>query len=84
MQAELLTKNYDYTLPEGYIATTPVYPRDEAKLLVYERDTDTITHTSFKHLLDFIPKACDIFLNDTRVMNSDISTVFKGKCTRFE
>jgi len=72
MQAELLTKNYDYTLPEGYIATSPVYPRDEAKLLVYKRDTDTITHTKFKHLLDFIPEDCDIFLNDTRVIKARI------------
>jgi len=72
MQAELLTKNYDYTLPLGYIATTPIYPRDEAKLLIYERDTDTITHTKFKHLLDFIPKECDIFLNDTRVIKARI------------
>ena len=72
MQAELLTKNYDYTLPEGFIATTPVHPRDHAKLLVYHRETDTITHTTFKHLLDFIPKECDIFLNDTRVIKARI------------
>jgi len=72
MSAELLTKNYDYTLPEGYIATSPVYPRDNAKLLVYDRQTDTITHTTFKHLLDFVPKACDVFLNDTRVIKARI------------
>jgi len=70
--AELLTKNYDYTLPEGFIATTPVHPRDHAKLLVYDRETDTITHTTFQHLLDFLPKECDIFLNDTRVIKARI------------
>jgi len=69
---ELLTKNYDYTLPEGYIATTPVHPRDQAKLLVYDRETDTVTHTTFKYLLDFLPKECDIFLNDTRVIKARI------------
>jgi len=72
MSSELLTKNYDYELPEGFIATTPVHPRDHAKLLVYNRKTDTITHTTFKHLLDFIPKNCDIFLNDTRVIKARI------------
>jgi len=72
MSSELLTKNYDYELPEGFIATTPVQPRDHAKLLVYDRKTDTITHTTFKHLLDFIPKDCDIFLNDTRVIKARI------------
>jgi len=72
MNTELLTKNYDYELPEGFIATTPVHPRDHAKLLVYDRKTDTITHTTFKHLLDFVPKECDVFLNDTRVIKARI------------
>ncbi len=72
MNTELLTKNYDYELPKGFIATTPVHPRDHAKLLVYDRKTDTITHTTFKHLLDFLPKECDVFLNDTRVIKARI------------
>ena len=72
MSSELLTKNYDYELPEGFIATSPVHPRDHAKLLVYDRKTDTVTHTTFQHLLDFIPKECDIFLNDTRVIKARI------------
>jgi len=72
MNEELLTKNYDYDLPEELIASTPVYPRDHAKLLVYDRKTDTITHTIFKHLLDFIPKGCEVFLNDTRVIKARI------------
>ena len=72
MSSELLTKNYNYELPEGFIATTPVHPRDHAKLLVYDRKTDTITHTTFKHLLDFIPEDCDIFLNDTRVIKARV------------
>ena len=72
MSNDLLTKSYDYTLPEGFIATTPVHPRDHAKLLVYDRKTDTITHTTFKYLLDFVPKACDVFLNDTRVIKARI------------
>ena len=70
MSLDLLTKHYDYTLPEGFIATVPVHPRDHAKLLVYERKTDTITHTTFKHLLEYVPKECDIFLNDTRVIKA--------------
>ena len=72
MLSELLTKNYDYELPEGFIATSPVHPRDHAKLLVYDRKTDTVTHTTFKHLLDFVPKECDVFLNDTRVIKARI------------
>ena len=72
MSLDLFTENYDYELPEGFIATTPIYPRDHAKLLVYDRKKDTITHTTFQHLLDFIPKECDVFLNDTRVIKARI------------
>ncbi len=72
MNPELLTESYYYELPDGFIATSPVYPRDHAKLLVYERKTDTITHTTFKDLLNFIPQECDIFLNDTRVIKARI------------
>jgi len=72
MSLDQFTKNYDYVLPEGFIATSPIYPRDHAKLLVYDRQTDTITHTTFQHLLDFVPKTCDIFLNDTRVIKARI------------
>ena len=67
-----LTSSYDYHLPEGHIATTPVHPRDHAKLLVYDRKSDTVTHTIFAKLLDYLPKACDVFLNDTRVIKARI------------
>ncbi len=71
MSAELLTESYAYDLPEGLIASEPVYPRDSAKLLVYDRKTDTVTHTTFRHLLEFLPE-CDVFLNDTRVIKARI------------
>ena len=71
MSAELLTESYDYALPERLIATQPVHPRDSAKLLVYNRTDGSVTHTTFKHLLDFLPE-CSVFLNDTRVIKARI------------
>ena len=78
----LLTQSYDYTLPEGFIPNTPVYPRDEAKLLVYDRKSDSITHSQFKHILDFIPSECEIFLNDTRVIKARIFGTKEVKATK--
>jgi len=72
MSKDLLTQSYDYILPPEYIATSPIQPRDHAKLLVYDKRTDTITHTTFKYLLDFLPKECEVFLNDTRVIKARI------------
>ena len=67
---ELRTEAYDYDLPEGFIATEPARPADTARLLVYDRTTDTITHTTFRHLLDFVPTGTHVFLNDTRVIKA--------------
>jgi len=72
MKEELLTSSYDYALPAHLIAQTPVYPRDQAKLLVYSRETDTLTHTTFEHFIDYLPKECDVFLNDTKVIKARI------------
>jgi S-adenosylmethionine:tRNA ribosyltransferase-isomerase len=68
----LKTSSYDYNLPQELIATYPVTPADEAKLLVYDTLQDTITHTTFKHLLDFIPTNTEIFFNDTKVIKARI------------
>ena len=64
--------SYDYALPKHLIANAPIYPREAAKLLVYERATGHITHTTFAHLLEFIPKDCIIALNNTRVLKARI------------
>ncbi|MEA3512101.1 MAG: tRNA preQ1(34) S-adenosylmethionine ribosyltransferase-isomerase QueA [Campylobacterota bacterium] len=68
----LKTSSYNYILPERLIATYPITPADEAKLLVYDKTSKTITHTTFKYLLDFIPKDTKIFFNDTKVIKARI------------
>jgi len=70
MNKELLTASYDFTLPSELIATHPAHPRDHAKLLVYNRETDTITHTYFYDLEKFIPKKCALIFNDTKVIKA--------------
>jgi len=72
MNRDLLTSSYDYELPRELIAYSPAKPADSAKLLVYDRKKDTITHTVFKNILDFIPKDSAIFLNDTKVIKARI------------
>ncbi len=67
---ELLTSSYDFHLPDELIANYPANPRDSAKLLVYDRATDTITHTHFYDLEKFIPKDCALIFNDTKVIKA--------------
>ena len=68
----LKTSSYDYTLPKELIATHPVHPADSARLLVYNRRDNSITHSTFKNLLDFLPDDISIFLNDTKVIKARI------------
>ncbi|MFT5835176.1 MAG: S-adenosylmethionine:tRNA ribosyltransferase-isomerase [Sulfurimonas sp.] len=69
-RAELLTSSYDFTLPDELIATHPAQPRDHAKLLVYKRQTNEITHCHFYDLEKFIPKDCALIFNDTKVIKA--------------
>jgi len=68
----LKTSSYDYDLPKELIASKPVTPADSAKLLVYNRADNTITHTTFKNLMDVLPENLSIFLNDTKVIKARI------------
>lgn len=72
MLDSLKTSSYDYVLPKEHIATHPVSPADSARLLVYNRSTQEITHTTFKHLMDFLPQDISVFLNDTKVIKARI------------
>jgi len=72
MNRDIKTSSYNYTLPKELIATSPAKPADSAKLLVYNRATKEITHTTFKNLLDFIPKDTAIFLNNTKVIKARV------------
>lgn len=67
---ELLTASYNFTLPSELIATHPASPRDHAKLLVYDRASDTITHTHFYELARYIPKNAALIFNDTKVIKA--------------
>ena len=67
---ELLTSSYDFTLPDELIATYPASPRDNAKLLVYNRKTNEINHSHFYDFEKFIPKNCALIFNDTKVIKA--------------
>lgn len=64
--------SYDYALDSRLIAQKPTFPKSAAKLLVYDRARDKITHTTFARLWDFVPPKCLIVLNDTQVIRARI------------
>ncbi|MBN2767653.1 MAG: tRNA preQ1(34) S-adenosylmethionine ribosyltransferase-isomerase QueA [Campylobacterales bacterium] len=72
LHSDFLTASYDYNLPNELIANQPTNPPDSARLLVYDRQKATIIHTTFSHLLEFIPKEVTVFLNNTKVIKARI------------
>ena len=66
----LKTSSYNFTLPSELIATHPIEPRDHARLLVYDRASDTINHARFDAFESFLPKECGIIFNDTKVIKA--------------
>ena len=65
-------QSYEYDLPSELIASYPASPRESARLLVYERDSKKIIHSTFSNLFKFIPPSTTIILNDTRVLKARI------------
>jgi len=64
------TSDYDYDLPPDRIAQTPAGRRDESKLMVVHRDSETIEHKTFRDIVDLIPPGDAIVLNTTRVIRA--------------
>lgn len=63
---------YSYTLPEELIATTPANPRQNSKLLVYNKTTKEIIHARFCDIVSFLPKRLGVIFNDTRVLKARV------------
>jgi S-adenosylmethionine:tRNA ribosyltransferase-isomerase len=58
---------YDYELPEGRIAQTPVIPRDSSRLLVVANPADHAHHV-FRELPDLLRPGDLLVLNNTKVI----------------
>ena len=60
--------DFDYDLPESFIAQTPVEPRDSSRLMLLDRRTGAIEHRVFRDILDLIDPGDVLVLNYTRVI----------------
>lgn len=64
---DLQLSAYDYYLPKELIATRPVEGRHYSRLLVYNCQTDTISHHTFNELVNFLPEETTLVLNQSKV-----------------
>ncbi len=66
------TQDFYYRLPEERIAQTPIEPRHDARLLVYDRMTKQISHEIFKDIGKYFNKNDLIVINQTKVLPARI------------
>jgi S-adenosylmethionine:tRNA ribosyltransferase-isomerase len=68
----LKTSDFDYLLPPGAIAQSPVEPRDASRLLVLDRQTGGLQHAIFHDLGNYLRPGDRLVLNETRVIPARI------------
>jgi len=62
------TSDFDYQLPKGLIAQTPVEPRDASRLMVLDRMTGAIEHRTFRDIVDYLRPGDVLVCNQSRVI----------------
>ena len=62
------TSDFDFHLPPELIAQFPTAQRDDSRLLVVHRDTETLEHKNFRDVLDYFRAGDLIVLNNSRVI----------------
>ncbi len=64
----MLTSDFDYHLPPELIAQQPLPQRDQSRLLVLDRASGCIHHTTFSCLPEHLSPGDCLVLNDSRVL----------------
>ncbi len=59
---------FNYNLPEELIAQIPIKNRDESRLMILERQKETIEHKIFRDILDYLQPGDCLVRNNTKVI----------------
>ena len=59
---------FNYELPEELIAQTPIEKRDESRLMVLNKENQTIEHKRFKDIIDYLEPGDVLVRNNTKVI----------------
>jgi len=66
------TESFNYFLPPSFIAQTPIEPRHNSRMLVYDRAANEISESIFKNLRDHLYPGDVLVINKTRVIPARI------------
>ena len=66
------TSDFNYHLPPECIAQTPIEPRDQSRLLVLDRSSQTLEDSIFKDIGNYLKASDLLVINQTRVIPARI------------
>jgi S-adenosylmethionine:tRNA ribosyltransferase-isomerase len=69
------TEDFNYDLPENFIAQEPLEPRDTSKLMVLNRDKQSIEHHIFHNIINYLQKNDVLVINNTRVIPARLPAI---------
>ena len=64
--------DFNYNLPKELIAQVPIQKRDESRLMVLNRENQTIEHKTFKDIIDYLQPGDCLVRNNTKVIPARI------------
>ena len=62
------TSDFDYYLPEELIAQTPIEKRDSSRLMVLNKEKQTIEHKTFSDIINYLNEGDCLVINNTKVI----------------
>lgn len=68
---------FDYELPPERIAQHPLYPREQAKLMVLPTNSKTIIHDHVGNLASYLRKGDIVVINNTKVFNARLAATIQ-------
>lgn len=66
----MLTKDFDFALPDERIAQAPADPRDSARLMVVDRGDHTLEHKIFRDILSYVSAGDLLVWNNSKVFKA--------------
>ena len=64
--------DFNYDLPKELIAQVPIEKRDESRLMILNRQNQTIEHKTFKDIIDYLKPGDCLVRNNTKVIPARI------------
>jgi S-adenosylmethionine:tRNA ribosyltransferase-isomerase len=76
--ANMRLEQFSYHLPADLIAQTPAEPRTAARLMVYDRLSDTVVHARIRDLPNLLPPRSVLVANNSKVRRSRLWGIAQG------